>query len=152
MTKNIRCNHRIDTRLAVLWVGSIRDHFWKFQRKCSSCLIGPRRNTSGKCPSGGPTPHPKNWEFMTPPLFTHPLSIFVLVHSNMDSSHNLRMIHEGRTIVTILVSAGVDSVSSGSSLPGPAVLLLYCIMIYDLWYSTRVQYTMYDTCHVNLFI
>jgi hypothetical protein len=33
----------------------------------------------------------------------------------MDSSHNLRMIHEGRTIVTILVSAGVDSVSSGSS-------------------------------------
>jgi hypothetical protein len=48
-------------------------------------------------------PHPKNLEFMTPPLFTHPLSIFVLAHSNMDSSHNLRMIHEGRTIVTILV-------------------------------------------------
>jgi hypothetical protein len=40
----------------------------------------------------------------------------------LDSSHNLRMIHEGRTIVTILVSAGVDSVSSGSSLPGPAVV------------------------------
>jgi hypothetical protein len=28
-----------------------------------------------------------------------------LADSNMDSSHNLRMIHEGRTIVTILVSA-----------------------------------------------
>jgi hypothetical protein len=42
---------------------------------------------------------------MTPPLFTHPLSIFVLVHLVLDSSHNLRMIHEGRTIVTILVSA-----------------------------------------------
>jgi hypothetical protein len=36
----------------------------------------------------------------------------------MDSSHNLRMIHEGRTIVTILVSAGVDSSCSGKSLPG----------------------------------
>ena len=60
-------------------------------------------------------PAPKKLRFYDPPLFTHPLSIFVLVRSNMDSSHNLRMIHEGRTIVTILVSAGVDSVSSGSS-------------------------------------
>jgi len=38
-----------------------------------------------------------------PPLFAHPLSIFVLAHLFLDSSHNLRMIHEGRTIVTILV-------------------------------------------------
>ena len=67
---------------------------------------------------------------MTPPLFTHPLSIFVLVRLNMDSSHNLRMIHEGRTIVTILVSAGVDSVSSGKRLPGPAVKLKHdCVRL-----------------------
>ena len=48
-------------------------------------------------------PPPLLLEFMTPPLFTHPLSIFVLAHWLLDSSHNLRMIHEGRTIVTILV-------------------------------------------------
>ena len=60
---------------------------------------------------------------MTPPMFTQPLSMFVLADSNMDSPHNLRMIHEGRTIVTFLVSAGVDSSCSGKSIPGPAVLL-----------------------------
>jgi hypothetical protein len=40
---------------------------------------------------------------MTPTLFTHHLSIFVLVHIVLDSSHNLRMIHEGRTILIFLV-------------------------------------------------
>jgi hypothetical protein len=39
----------------------------------------------------------------SPTLFAHPLFIFVLADSNMDSSHNMRMIHEGRTTVTILV-------------------------------------------------
>ena len=72
-------------------------------------------------PTGGGPP-PKKLRVHDPPLFTYPLSIFVLAHSNMDSSHNLRMIHEGRTIATILVSAGVDSSCSGSSLPGPAVV------------------------------
>ena len=47
-----------------------------------------------------PNPPPKKMRVHDPPLFTHPLSIFVLAGSNMDSSHNLRMIHEGRTIVT----------------------------------------------------
>ena len=114
-------------------MGSSQDHFWRFQRKCSSERNGLRRNTSGKCRSGGPTPHPNNLEFMTPPLFTHPLSIFVLAHLVLDSSHNLRMIHEGRTIVTILVSAARQSSASGKRLPGPAVmysvLYLQCVLL-----------------------
>ena len=45
MTKIICRSGPIDFLLVVLWVGLIRDHFWKFQRKCSSCLNLPRRNT-----------------------------------------------------------------------------------------------------------
>ena len=69
---------------------------------------------------------------MTPPLFTHTLSIFVLVIWLLDSSHNLRMIHEGRTIVTILVSAARQSSASGKRLPGPAVMysVLYLHNVY----------------------
>jgi len=39
-----------------------------------------------------------------PPLqFRYPHCVPILVPMVLDSSHNLRMIHEGRTIVTILV-------------------------------------------------
>jgi hypothetical protein len=76
---------------------------------------------------------------MTPPLFTHPLSIFVLVRLNMDSSHNLRMIHEGRTIVTILVSAGVDPSCLGSSLPGPAVSTPHLSPVRYHWFIPMVH-------------
>jgi hypothetical protein len=80
---------------------------------------------------------------MTPPLFTHPLSIFVLVHSNMDSSHNLRKIHEGRTIVTILVSAARQYSGSGKCLPGPAVP--YMIPPYHTYDSCVFVLRMNDT-------
>jgi hypothetical protein len=41
----------------------------------------------------------------------------------LDRSHNLRMVREGRTNVTILVLAGRQSSASGKRLPGPAVSL-----------------------------
>ena len=52
---------------------------------------------------------------LRPPLqFRYPHCVPILMPMVLDSSHNLRMIHEGRTIVTILISAGVDSSCSGA--------------------------------------
>jgi len=71
MTKIIRCNGLIDFLLVVLWMGSIRDHFWKFQRKCSSGINVLRRNTSGTCQSEGPKWNPPHTQNKLPPL-VHP--------------------------------------------------------------------------------
>ena len=53
--------------------------------------------------------------------FRYPHCVPILIPMVLDRSHNLRMIREGRTNVTILVSAGRQSSASGKRLPGPAV-------------------------------
>jgi hypothetical protein len=53
--------------------------------------------------------------------FRYPHCVPILVTMVLDRSHNLRMVREGRTNVTILVSADRQSSASGKCLPGPAV-------------------------------
>ena len=68
----------------------------------------------------------------------------------MDSNHNLRMIHEGRTIVTILVSAGVDPSCLGSSIPGPAVLVETNEM--HVRYMNRTCTSLYVVVHIMIIL
>ena len=103
MTKIIRCNDRIDGLLLVLWVGSIRDHFWKFQLKTNSDPKGSRKIPSWRWWTGGESDGSLQDPLRPPFQFRYPHCAPILMPMVLDSSHNLRMIHEGRTIVTILV-------------------------------------------------
>ena len=61
--------------------------------------------------------------------FRYPHCVPILAPMVLDRSHNLRMVREGRTNVTILVKAARQSSASGKCLPGPAVPYL-CILIF----------------------
>jgi hypothetical protein len=58
-------------------------------------VVNMTRSAGGESSGQGP---------LRPPLqFRYPHGVPIFIPMVLDSSHNLRMIHEGRTIVTILV-------------------------------------------------
>ena len=87
--------------------------------KKNSVMKVVNRRSAGERVQEPPSPHLQ---------FRYPHCVPILLPMVLDRSHNLRMVREGRTNVTILVKAARQSSASGKCLPGPAVRLDRVVM------------------------